>query len=379
MKYINYILLTALFLLISNTISSSVSFICLLLLVGTNIIIVKKGKIKVPIYFYIALVIYFIFLTIGLFYGHHDAQIDIKFQLFCFLFYLFLLNKKDFDILPFLFLINYITLGVYILLYLGKFPNFWHTTIIGFQGRVYGPSIIPIVLISFYYLIKNKNFDIKLAIAFIIAMPSLLLTTNLMNIVIAGILLALLVVDFKKLIQPKFIFIIIGIGLSSVLFFNSDYAPDLIKQKLPYLLDPFEYPSLKIRVTDFNAAITKENFSITEKIFGNGFGASTTIYRENEKVQAFSGYMTFQEIDNGFYYLYHRGGYLLLFLFISIHIYLISIIDSLKVKIGFISIVLITCLLSIHYFNNMFYLIIIFMILSKREKKTYNEVLPAKM
>ena len=89
--------------------------------------------------------------------------------------------------------------------------------------------------------------------------------------------------------------------------------------------------------------------------------------------------MTFQEIDNGFYYLYHRGGYLLLFLFISIHIYLISIIDSLKVKIGFISIVLITCLLSIHYFNNMFYLIIIFMILSKREKKTYNEVLPAKM
>ena len=130
-----------------------------------------------------------------------------------------------------MFLINYTVLGIYILLYLGKFPNLWHTTVIGYQGRVYGPSIIPIVFISFYYLIKNKTFDLKLVLAFIVAIPSLLLTTNLMNIVIAGILLMLLVVDFKKLIQPKFILIILGIGLSSVLFFNSSYAPDLIKEK----------------------------------------------------------------------------------------------------------------------------------------------------
>jgi len=305
------------------------------------------------------------------FYGHLDPQIDVKFQLFGFLFYLFLLNKKDFKILPFLLFINYLTLGIYILLFLGKFPNLWHTAIIGYQGRVYGPSIIPIVLISFYYLIKNKNFDLKLVIAFIVAMPSLLLTTNLMNIVITVILLALLIVDFKKLIQPKFIFIIIGIGLSSVLFFNSDYAPDLIKEKIPYLLDPFEYPSLKIRVNDLNAAITKENFSITEKIFGNGFGASTTIYRENERVQAFSDFMTFQEIDNGFYYLYHRGGFLLLLLFFIFHGYLIFKIKDTKVKVGFMFIVVFTCLLSIHYFNNMFYLILPYLILegSKKNKK----------
>jgi len=371
LKYIYYILLTALFLLIGNSISSSVSFMCLLLLVGTNIILVKKGKIKVPLYFYIALATYLFFLAIGVFYGHLDPQIDVKFQLFGFLFYLFLLNKKDFKILPFLLFINYLTLGIYILLFLGKFPNLWHTAIIGYQGRVYGPSIIPIVLISFYYLIKNKNFDLKLVIAFIVAMPSLLLTTNLMNIVITVILLALLIVDFKKLIQPKFIFIIIGIGLSSVLFFNSDYAPDLIKEKIPYLLDPFEYPSLKIRVNDLNAAITKENFSITEKIFGNGFGASTTIYRENERVQAFSDFMTFQEIDNGFYYLYHRGGFLLLLLFFIFHGYLIFKIKDTKVKVGFMFIVVFTCLLSIHYFNNMFYLILPYLILegSKKNKK----------
>ncbi len=369
MKVLNYTLLIALFLLIGNSISSSVSFLCLLLLVGTNLILVKKGKIKVPLYFYLTLAVYLIFLTIGLFYGHRNPQIDIKFQLFGFLFYLFLLNKKEFNVLPILLIINYIVLGVYILLYIGKFPNLWHTTIIGFQGRVYGPSIIPIILISFYYLIKNKSFDLKLVIAYIVAIPSLLMTTNLMNIVITGILLMLLVVDFKKLMQPKFIFIIVGIGLSSFLFFNSNYAPDLIKQKIPYLLNPFEYPSLKIRANDLKTALSQENFSITEKIVGKGFGASTTIFRENEEVQAFSDFITFQEIDNGFYYLYHRGGFSLLILFILFHSYLLMVIKSFKVKVGFIFIITFTCLLSIHYFNNMFYLILPFLILEGNKNK----------
>ena len=369
MKVLNYTLLIALFLLIGNSISSSVSLLCLLLLVGTNLIVVKKGKIKVPLYFYLTLAIYLIFFTIGLFYGHREPQIDIKFQLFGFLFYLFLLNKKEFNVLPVLLIINYIVLGVYILLYIGKFPNLWHTTIIGFQGRVYGPSIIPIILISFYYLIKNKSFDLKLVTAYIVAIPSLLMTTNLMNIVITGILLMLLVVDFKKLMQPKFIFIIVGIGLSSFLFFNSNYAPDLIKQKIPYLLDPFEYPSLKIRANDLKTALSQENFSITEKIVGKGFGASTTIFRENEEVQAFSDFITFQEIDNGFYYLYHRGGFSLLILFILFHSYLLMVIKSFKVKVGFIFIITFTCLLSIHYFNNMFYLILPFLILEGNKNK----------
>lgn len=369
MKVLNYTLLIALFLLIGNSISSSVSLLCLLLLVGTNLIVVKKGKIKVPLYFYLTLAIYLIFLTIGLFYGHREPQIDIKFQLFGFLFYLFLLNKKEFNVLPILLIINYIVLGVYILLYIGKFPNLWHTTIIGFQGRVYGPSIIPIILISFYYLIKNKSFDLKLVTAYIVAIPSLMMTTNLMNIVITGILLMLLVVDFKKLMQPKFIFIIVGIGLSSFLFFNSNYAPDLIKQKIPYLLDPFEYPSLKIRANDLKTALSQENFSITEKIVGKGFGASTTIFRENEEVQAFSDFITFQEIDNGFYYLYHRGGFSLLILFILFHSYLLMVIKSFKVKVGFIFIITFTCLLSIHYFNNMFYLILPFLILEGNKNK----------
>lgn len=319
-----------------------------------------------PLYLYIVTGAYLFFLVIGLLYSHNKPLIDIKFQILAFLFYMFLLNKKDFKILPFLFIINYIVLGIYILLYLGKFPNMWHSVIVGYQGRVYGPSIISIVLISFYYLINKKNFDTKLAIAFIVALPSFVLTTNLMNLVITGILLFLLLVDLKKLFQPKIVFIIIGIGLSSYLFFTSDFAPELIKEKVPYILNPLEYPSLKIRQTDLKAAYYSENYTLREKLIGKGFGASTIIYRENLKATSWSRFYSFQEIDNGFYYLFHRGGYLLLFLFITLHIYLIFIIDSLKAKVGFISIVLITCFLSIHYFNNMFYLIIIYLIVKNK-------------
>ena len=50
-------------------------------------------------------------------------------------------------------------------------------------------------------------------------------------------------------------------------------------------------------------------------------------------------------------------------LFLLFHIFLFEKIKSIKSKIGFLSIVIITCLLSIHYFNNMFYLILPFLIL----------------
>jgi len=45
------------------------------------------------------------------------------------------------------------------------------------------------------------------------------------------------------------------------------------------------------------------------------------------------------------------------------------VIKSFKVKVGFIFIITFTCLLSIHYFNNMFYLILPFLILEGNKKK----------
>ena len=335
----------------------------LVFLVGSSWIVLKKGKLRLPVYFYAIFIIYIFFLIIGFFYDHKNPTIDIKFQIYGFLFYIFLLNIGKFDFLKFLFILNFVVFIVYMLLYLGILPNWWDYTVIGYRGRVYGPAIIPIVLICFYYLLKRKPLDISLGLSFLIAMPYLVLTTNLMNMVITAVLLFLIMANFKKLFQPSYIIISALIVISSIAYINSDLAPQLIKEKLPYVLKPWDYASLKIRIEDFGKAVRSEDFNTAQKIFGKGFGASTSIYRENEEAQSFSRYFTFQEIDNGFYYLYHRGGFLLLFIFSLLHFVLLLKLPTFRAIAGFLFLVIFTNLLSIHYFNNVFYLLIPFLIL----------------
>lgn len=336
---------------------------CLLLLIGGTWVITKKGKLKVPHYVIVVACFYIPFLILGLINQHPNATIDIKYQFYGLIFYLFLVNVKDLNILRLLFVLNAVVCIVYVFIYLGFVPSLWNEDITGKGGRVYGPSIIPIVLIGFYYLYNRMAFDLKLGISWLLALVYLFLTSNLMNLVTAGVLLLLIIINIRKLFQPGFI---IGFSLMvviSVAFFNSKYAPEAIKEKLPYVLKPWEYASLQIRIQDLNTALLTENFTWTEKIIGEGFGANTTVYRENKIAQFFSGKFTFQEIDNGFYYIYHRGGFLLLFLFLIAHIYLIYRIPSMKAKLGFIALVVFTNLLSIHYFTNVFYLLVPFLIL----------------
>ncbi len=369
MKIFYQVLLVLLYLLISTVKYSSLSLFLLVFLVGCVWVIDNKGKLRIPSYLYLAFFIYLFFLVIGFFYDHKSPTIDIKFQIYGFLFYLFLLNVKKFNFLRFLFILNFAVFVVYFLLYLKLLPNLWDYTVFGYRGRVYGPAIIPIILIGFYYLLKQKPLDMSLGLSFLIAMPYLVLTTNLMNMVIAAVLLFLIIANFRKIFKPAYIIISVLIIASSVAFFNSDFAPPLIKEKLPYVLKPWKYASLKIRIEDFGKAVRSEDFNLAQKIMGKGFGASTTIYRENEEVQAFSGFFTFQEIDNGFYYLYHRGGYLLLFLFFILHLVLYLKLPTLRAKLGFVFLVFFTNLLSIHYFNNFFYLLIPFLILESTNSK----------
>ncbi len=89
-------------------------------------------------------------------------------------------------------------------------------------------------------------------------------------------------------------------------------------------------------------------------IFGEGVGVTTTVYRINEVAPSLSRFFTFTEIDNGFYYLFHRGGFVLLFLFVFFHILLLKIIPTMKGRLAFILIVLITNMFSIHYYTHWF-------------------------
>lgn len=326
----------------------------------------KNHKLKIPDYFLLAILVYGFYLVLGLISGHPSAHIDIKYQLFGFIFFLAIINQKGrINYLSLLFKINFGVFIIYILLYLGMFPQIWHESTLGRQGRILGPAIISITLILFYYLYHNKPFDKKLTVALLLATVYLMLTSNFTNIVIVFGLAVLIAVNWKKFFSPLYIITAVFILILGLLYLKSSYVPDMVSTKMEYIGKPWEYGSVQTRIQDLQQALRKENFCLFKKIFGEGFGASSQIYRENVISPSLSRTLAFREIDNGFYYLYHRGGWSLLILFVLSHLYMMAKVPGMKAKIGFLMIIFFVNLLTIHYFTNMFYLLIPFLILER--------------
>ena len=252
------------------------------------------------------------------------------------------------------------------MLFFNLIPNIWNDNTFGQGGRVYGPSIISFNLLLFYYLLTRKTFDKKLVLAAILGLVYIALTSNFMNLVIFLLLVILLSFDFRKLFRPVYIFSTLFFLIGLFLYLNSPYVPELISNKLEYVFKPWEYGSFKTRIDDFNQVVANEDFGFFKQLFGEGFGTSSQIYRYNPISVSLSRTFSFQEIDNGFYYLYHRGGWSLLVIFIVSHLYLLLKINNIKAKMGFFIFVFFTCLLSIHYFNYYYYLLIPFFILNRK-------------
>ncbi|MBW7869786.1 MAG: hypothetical protein H3C39_01860 [Flavobacteriia bacterium] len=244
-------------------------------------------------------------------------------------------------------------------------PSLWSENAFGFKGRIYGPAITAFILIGFYYLYRGLKFDWKFGVSAALALSYIAITTNFMNLGIAVGMILLVIINFKRFFNPIY-FSVIGILIvCGIVYLQSSLVPELVQTKLKYVFRPWEYSSLRIRISDLQKAFRSENFTTLENIFGKGFGASTRIFRDNKIAVSFRGYYTFQEIDNGFYYIFHRGGVSLMTIFLLSHAYLTYRIPNLKAKLGFILMFIMTNLLSIHYFNYFFYLLIPFVILTK--------------
>lgn len=324
----------------------------------------KTKKIKIPKYFFLAVAVYLFYLILGLINSHPNPHIDIKFQLLAFCFFIWLINNRvKVNYLEFFFILNILVLFLYLLLFFQLVPNFWNEKTFGKEGRVLGPAITPIVYILFIYLVRGMKFDKSLAIGLLISMIYLLMTSNFMNFGIVVLLSIIIALNFKQIFKPVYILGMLVLLIVLVIYITSPLVPEMIASKLEYVFKPWEYPTVRTRIADFQQALNNENFGVFQKLFGDGFGASSNIYRENKLSPSLSRTFAFQEIDNGFYYLYHRGGWSLLVLFFISHLYLVARIKYNKAKIGFVIILLLTNLLSIHYFTYLFYLIIPFLIL----------------
>lgn len=368
MKLFVQILLIILFLLQgTNTYNVFVAFSFVLLLASN--FSYKSLKFNLPNYYTVAIFVYLFYLGIGFYHKHETPTIDIKFQFFSFIFYFWLLNQRyKIYFLKLLFIINIIVFVIYMLLYINILPSLWRENAVGFKGRVYGPAITAFILIGFYYLYRNLKFDWKLGVSAILALAYTAITTNFMNLGIIVGMIFLIIVNFKRFFNPIYLSIIGIFIVVGLIYLQSSLVPELVQTKLKYVFRPWEYSSLRIRISDLQKAFESENYTTIEKIFGKGFGASTEIFRENKIARSFRGVYRFQEIDNGFYYIFHRGGISLLLIFLLSHIYLMFKIPNLKAKLGFVLFFFLTNLLSIHYFNYFFYLLIPFIILTKDEK-----------
>ncbi len=340
-----------------------------------NIILKKKPSIKLPLYTIILALIYAFFIIEGLIYKHPNPTIDIKFIFFSYVLLLTFINREKYNYIRLFYIINGLTLIIYLLLKFNLMHSIWQDVNIGYKGRVEGPALIAFIFIAFHYLYHNKRFDKKVILAFIISVVYLLLAANFMNLLIVILLMTLIVVDLKKIFSVKVIGVAGVLLIGLIIFVNSDYVPPLVQKKLQYVSKPWEYPSFKIRIEDLKKAYKNEAYKPREILLGKGFGAHTSIYRENKIVSSFSRVFTFQEIDNGFYYLFHRGGLFLLFLFLFIHFLLLLKIPTTKGQLGFFIIITITNLLSIHYFNYYFYMYLVFYIFSSyySRKLTFNK------
>jgi len=326
-----------------------------------------KKRVKLPLYFGFSILLYIPFLLIGVLNNHPNFQLDLKFHVFTFLFFILLLRNIQLDYLELFFKINIVIFVFYILLYIGFLPNLWSESTFGYEGRVYGPSISVILMILFIYIVEERKIDNRLIVHLILALIYILLTSNFMNLLLAVGLFMLLALDIKNVF--KFV-------ISSLLFFGflivfKNYLPGGVFQKLEYINRPWEYGSVATRITDLIQVLAKTKFTVFNVMFGEGVGVASTVYRINEVAPSLSRFFTFTEIDNGFYYIFHRGGFVLLFLFVFFHGFLLIIIPTIKGRLAFIMIVLITNLFSIHYYTYWFNAFYVYYIIKRWGYKRY--------
>src|SRR5690606_22176779 len=99
-----YLILVLLFMLQGSNRFNGLVLVLYVVILGC-VFIINKNKIRLPKYYILALLIYSFYLVIGILNNHENPFIDIKFQLFGFIFFFCIINIK-LDFIKFLFFIN---------------------------------------------------------------------------------------------------------------------------------------------------------------------------------------------------------------------------------------------------------------------------------
>ncbi|WKK86013.2 hypothetical protein QYS48_03010 [Marivirga arenosa] len=309
------------------------------------------------------------------------AHIDYKFHLFTF--YLLLMIRTFEREVGFyerlekiLMLICFIVFSYYLLFSFLNLPsslNIYNrgTAAGGYSYRIAGPTTLAFILVACLKIWNKTKWNLIYTFTFLFGLITILLQGSLQYLMIYVIVNGLLFIKKDKwlIILPIIFIALFAIVANTAQFFFNEK----LTEKIGYITKPWEYSTVKHRVETVNLMLDKTTGSYQEIFFGSGVGVTSTYFEINEISPSLSRQRTFHEIDNGFYYVYHRFGLVGLSIFLLFHLYLLfGSKVNLRFKLAFLAIFLISNLLSIHYFTNAFFVLFLILFLNKHNRSAAN-------
>ncbi|RUA33847.1 MAG: hypothetical protein DSY77_08180 [Bacteroidetes bacterium] len=326
----------------------------------------NQGRVYFTYWIILLILVYLPFLIYGI-YNNPDFHIDFKFHLFSLLFLIIMatiLGRMPINkVLKILFIVNIVIFATYLILTFLPIsralnPYARGTAAGGYGYRIEGPDIISFSLYAILYLYNRRSWDIYLVIMLLTGTLSAFLNGSLQGLIIIVIVYSLVFVKKTKYIFlfPLILFLLLKIATFTLL----PFANEKYKEKITYLSNPLEYPTIKHRLMTLDLMLKQTTDDTYEILFGSGVGVKSTYFEKNEVTPSLSRERTFLEIDNGFFYVYHRAGLFGLALFLLFHLYILFFANvSFNLRIALFTVFLVTNLLSIHYFTTAAYSLLI--------------------
>lgn len=348
---IAYVFILSIAFFCNKFINYFIVFFCLLLI--TSAIVNKNFVINLRITL-IVLLFYSFWFIIGL--KHKDWHRDVKFHLIwgiSILIYYNILEKLNIDkLFKALFTLNVLITIIYFLLKINKFPQIYLGERVLSEGNIYrisGPIVITFYAILFLVnkveFVYDKFNIYAVFINMIIGIFSILLIGSLQNLVIY---ISFYYIFFmQKGLMRNLLYI--AIILSFFFIIISIFASHEYLEKIYQLKNPLESETIKTRFMDLVYVFTQIKYSFFDLWFGVGVGVKAEIQRIatwNAKTLVDFDAL---EIDNGFYYIFHRTGIIGLSIFVFINLLTIIRFRNQKNKYCLLIFFVITNLLSVHY------------------------------
>lgn len=319
-------------------------------------VIFNAGIIKLPSAVRILIVIYIFVLLFSV--GNKAIFIDFRHHISILIIFILLYqirNRVNFFENFYKISFHFCTLVffLYFFFYLDLIPSFYKPSDVPeYQAfRIVGPSLDIFLFMPFLYSMKqfstSRN-EKYLFLAFLMGLFSCAISGS--NTFLVLHIIFYLTAFYRVTIK---FWILNILFLVTLLITGFGFLSEAHIEKISQIGSPQESLTLITRINDLANAYERMLNQKENMIFGEGVGVTTEVLRISWDGK-FSEYREFLEIDNGFFYVFHRLGIFGLILYIALFLFLVIKFGSSKNKLMFISYFLLINLMSIHIFNQVF-------------------------